>query len=285
MWLSWVRALHTADGTLRLSRPLLRALEEWGGKGGEREGSEWGKVPWGPAPSQDQPGSSGRAAGVTGEEAAGALVDTTTAEIGDGFADDEAVVLRDERPDVDRREGVEVGKEAAREGRGRGGGGKGGGEGGGEGGGGAVAVAETGESSIVRTTIGEPGAGMMDELKPSSSSSPTPAAQPREKLKVGEISVDDAEQATETVVAPVAKEGCRGHQEIIVSTGRVTGREPTSSQLERIFEAEREERTNVVELAVKLVADFGRFPPAEQEWKEVVEGEKEDGHCGGGGTD
>ncbi|CAN0481854.1 unnamed protein product, partial [Ectocarpus sp. 8 AP-2014] len=39
MWLSWVRALHTVDGTLRLSRPLLRAIEEWAGKGGEREGN------------------------------------------------------------------------------------------------------------------------------------------------------------------------------------------------------------------------------------------------------
>ncbi|CAM9211051.1 unnamed protein product, partial [Hapterophycus canaliculatus] len=37
MWLSWVRALHTVDGTLRLSRPLFRAIREWGGKDGDRQ--------------------------------------------------------------------------------------------------------------------------------------------------------------------------------------------------------------------------------------------------------
>lgn len=31
MWLSWVRALHTVDRRLRLSRSLLRAIENWGG--------------------------------------------------------------------------------------------------------------------------------------------------------------------------------------------------------------------------------------------------------------
>lgn len=31
MWLSWVRVLHTVDHRLRLSRSLLRAIENWGG--------------------------------------------------------------------------------------------------------------------------------------------------------------------------------------------------------------------------------------------------------------
>ncbi|CAM9858954.1 unnamed protein product, partial [Choristocarpus tenellus] len=31
MWLSWVRALYTRDGKLRLSRKLLLAIDSWGG--------------------------------------------------------------------------------------------------------------------------------------------------------------------------------------------------------------------------------------------------------------
>lgn len=53
MWLSWVRKLHTADGTLRLSKALFHAIETWGGDctgvessfGSDRRGG-WGEGPW-----------------------------------------------------------------------------------------------------------------------------------------------------------------------------------------------------------------------------------------------
>ncbi|CAN0574104.1 unnamed protein product, partial [Ectocarpus sp. 12 AP-2014] len=66
MWLSWVRALHTVDGTLRLSRPLFRAIEEWGGKGGEREGNiAWSdeRLPLTTLPHTKKPCGDGKAEG------------------------------------------------------------------------------------------------------------------------------------------------------------------------------------------------------------------------------
>ncbi|CAN0143020.1 unnamed protein product, partial [Ectocarpus sp. 13 AM-2016] len=66
MWLSWVRALHTVDGALRLSRPLLRAIEEWAGKGDEREGNiAWSdeRLPLTTLPQTKKPCGDGKAEG------------------------------------------------------------------------------------------------------------------------------------------------------------------------------------------------------------------------------
>lgn len=45
MWISWVRKLYTADGTLRLSKTLFEAIESWAGENGG-SGSRWGGGPW-----------------------------------------------------------------------------------------------------------------------------------------------------------------------------------------------------------------------------------------------
>lgn len=93
MWLSWVRALHTVDGTLRLSRPLFRAIKEWGGREGDGEGRGWGNVQWIPVlpdKQQQQQRQRRRGEGVVdgkdGPAAVAAGSDTVDVAVGVGTA-------------------------------------------------------------------------------------------------------------------------------------------------------------------------------------------------------
>lgn len=185
MWLSWVRALHTADGTLRLSRPLLRAIEEWAGKESEAEvGRRWDKGQWIPTlPGMQQQQSP--AVGGDGEAGDDSETDTASA-------------------------GVEVKPDFTRE--------------------------------VVRAE---------DETSPTGG-----------EARQGE---NEGQQRTGSGTAAVAT---------------VSGRAP-ASDLEAeamMLKAEREEREKVLELVGKLVADFGRFPPAEEEWEEVKDDPEKDDH-------
>ncbi|CBJ31698.1 conserved unknown protein [Ectocarpus siliculosus] len=179
MWLSWVRALHTVDGTLRLSRPLFRAIEEWGGRGGEREGN----IAW----SERLPLPTLPHAKKT---------------CGDGKAEGEGAIV------VAKGEIVDVAAV------------------------GAAAVTEKGKM--------------------------TPAAALMEK--------DSAAAAAEAAAAAAEGDGS--------STG---GRAPAGdleAETAAMIQAERKERAEVLELSKKLVADFARFPPAEQEWEGVEEDDR-----------
>lgn len=170
MWLSWVRALHTADGTLRLSRPLFHAIEEWAGKEGEPEGKlGWDKGQWVPT----LPGMQQQSPRVGGDGSAEHNIESGTASA-----------------DVE------------------------------------IALEKKGTSH----TLGK------------------------------------------------AREGENGEKQGAISgtaaAAALSGRAP-ASDLEAeamMLKAEREEREKVLELVGKLVADFGRFPPAEQEWEGVEDG-------------
>lgn len=176
MWLSWVRALHTVDGTLRLSRPLLRAIEEWAGREGGPEGRRgWVKEQWVPTlPGMQQ----------------------------------------------QQQQSQTVGGDAALE---------------------KYSKSKTASSADV-----EKGPGLTPEMAPHD-----------KEHNVGQ-------QGTVSGAATV---------------GAVSGRAPSSDlgAEAMMLEAEREEREKVLELVGKLVADFGRFPPAEQEWEEVQDGGGTDG--------
>lgn len=190
MWLSWVRALHTVDGTLRLSRPLFRAIEEWGGKGGEREGNiAWSeRLPLPTLPHAKKPCGGGKAEGE------GAIV------VAKGEIVDVAAV-------------------------------------------GAAAVTEKAKM--------------------------TPAAVLTEK---------DSGAA-----AAAAVEGDGSSAGVGAPAGDL------EAEMAAMLQAERKERAEVLELSKKLVADFARFPPAEEEWEGVEEddrGERSGGDLplGGGAT-
>ncbi|CAM9216799.1 unnamed protein product, partial [Scytosiphon promiscuus] len=182
MWLSWVRALHTVDGTLRLSRPLFRAIKEWGGKDDDRKGERGsGRGPCAatvphkkekPLPPVRE---DARAAGMVPEE--GGMTDGS---------------------------GVGNGEEGDREGE--------------------RETEQVADTAAVATVDGQGGvvhSGERDE---------------------GETVPSD--------------EGSEAQRAAVMAR------------------AESEERAKVLELSEKLVADFGRFPPAEQEWEGVEEGKQ-----------
>ncbi|CAN0565746.1 unnamed protein product, partial [Ectocarpus sp. 12 AP-2014] len=191
MWLSWVRALHTVDGALRLSRPLLRAIEEWGGKGGEREGN----IAW------------------SDERLPLTTLPQTKKPCGDGKAEGEGAIVAAKGEIVDV---VALG---------------------------AAAVSEKGKITPATVLVAEKDSG-----------------------------------------AAAAEAAAEGHGS---STG---GRAPAGdleAETTAMIQAERKERAEVLELSKKLVVDFARFPPAEQEWEGVEEdgGERSGGDLPrGGGT-
>ncbi|CAM9952108.1 unnamed protein product, partial [Ectocarpus sp. 8 AP-2014] len=190
MWLSWVRALHTVDGTLRLSRPLLRAIEEWAGKGDEREGNiAWSeRLPLPDLPHAKKPCGGGKAEGE------GTIV------VAKGEIVDVAAV-------------------------------------------GAAAATEKGKM--------------------------TPAAVLADK---------DSGAAAAAAAAAVEGNGS--------SAGGGAPGGDLETETAAMIQAERKERAEALELSKKLVTDFARFPPAEQEWEGVEEddgGERSGGDLPRGG--
>ncbi|CAN0140093.1 unnamed protein product [Ectocarpus sp. 6 AP-2014] len=179
MWLSWVRALHTVDGTLRLSRPLFRAIEEWGGRGGEREGN----IAWSERLPQPTLPHAKKTCGDSKAEGEGAIV------VAEGEIVDVAAV-------------------------------------------GAAAATEKGET--------------------------TPAAALAEK--------DSAAAEAEAEAAEAEGDGS--------STGGGAPAGDLEAEIAAMIQAERKEHAEVLELSKKLVADFARFPPAEQEWEGVEENDR-----------
>ena len=181
MWLSWVRALHTADGTLRLSRPLLRAIEEWGGKeSGPESGRGWDKGQWVPT----------------------------------------LPVMQQQQQQQQQR---------------------------------LPAVAEDGAPG--KESEPETGLGEADK---------EPGFTP-EMMASDNSGKNEGQRGNAPGAAAVAASA---------ASATASGRAP-ASDLEAeamMLKAEREERKKVLELVGRLVADFGRFPPAEQEWEEVKDG-------------
>lgn len=204
MWLSWVRALHTADGTLRLSRPLFRAIEEWAGKEGERTERRRGDMgQWVPMP-----------------------------------------------PDRGQRYA----------------------EGAADGDGAAVMESEPGEATP-STVTARAGGGTETALGDRRASKAREGAGEARKGEEGELESSDT-----AATAAAGGEGKRG-----AGGTSKDGRSPDTDSLEAeemMLKAEREERAKVVELVEKLVADFGRFPLAEQDWEGVREGSEKQGERG-----
>lgn len=161
MWLSWVRALHTVDGKLRLSRPLLKAIEEWAGNERAQEGyygSTW--------QSSD-----------------------------DGAAQEGAMVKIKAKTQVPVADSTEAT---------------------------TLTAADLTTETVVSDTKEEESAGVA---------------------------------LVEAGSRPNADECQAGHD--------------ADSDVKMLLQRDREEHRKVVELAAKLVADFGRFPPAEEDWQEV----------------
>eukprot|EP00903_Cladosiphon_okamuranus_P015379 g14205.t1 len=179
MWLSWVRALHTVDGTLRLSRPLLCAIEEWAGKESGPEGRPgWDKEQWVPKlPGMKQQ------------------------------------LLQQQQQSQT-----------------------------------ACGDASLEKDGEARTASGdaEKQPGLTPEMAPD-----------EEEEKVGH-----RDKVSGTPAAGAASE-------------RAPANDHEAEAM--MLEAEHEEREKVLELVGKLVADFGRFPPAAQEWEEVADGGGTDG--------
>ena len=202
MWLSWVRALHTADGTLRLSRPLFRAIEEWAGKEGEREAHETGQ----PVPT---------------------LPDRKQLPRGDGAEDGGGATPRERKPGVVAPSSDGAATGCAPE----------------------TAPQEPHASEALNgEALNGAGEGRGEERKP-----------------------ETADKAA--AAAAAAADGGDTRE----GDGASTEGRPSADGLEAeemMLEAEREERAKVLELVGRLVADFGRFPPAEQDWEGVEEGSK-----------
>lgn len=225
MWLSWVRALHTVDGTLRLSRPLFRAIKEWGGKEGEvgeGRGLENGqRIPVLPKKQQQQ-----------------------QERRSDGIADGEgAAAVRKENDTVDAAVGVGV----AIKGRGD-----------------DIAAGTEIESQAASTVEGK-GAGSTPETEKGKE-----ITQARNGGRiVGKKGDREGEKAGDTASVATAngEEAAKGEE---TSTGERAPDDEVDAEA-TMLKAKREERVKVLELVEKLVADFGRYPPAEQEWEEVEE--------------
>lgn len=204
MWLSWVRALHTVDGTLRLSRPLLRAIQDWGGKEGGRAGG-WGQEPSVLPKSSQQPSPEQSKEGGA-EDGVGVFIDSTTVK-GGGKEDAEELVLKQggvsltSNAEEDERKG-NMGDD--------------------------VLMVEDAISAVMGANGNASGCSKNTAVIQQSKES-------REKLTVVPLVEDEAAALEHDVMT---KEEC-------------------------------EERAGVEKLVEKLVADFSRFPPAEEEWGDL----------------
>lgn len=235
MWLSWVRALHTFDGTLRLSRPLFHAIKEWGGQAGQRErGRGWGKVQWIPVPPNKQQ-----------QRYDDGIVD------GDGAAR----TVRKGNDTADAAAGVGTGIKGRVNGAAQG-----------------VEVESSSASNV--------------EGKGVSSTPETENVEEISQARRGEGVVrkerDSREGGKTSDTASVCIAAAKGDG-AAKDRGKSTGGQATDDEVDAeamVLKAEREEREKVLELVEKLVADFGRFPPAEQEWEGV---EEEKGRAKAGG--
>lgn len=196
MWLSWVRKLHTADGTLKLSKKLFEAIKSWSGEG-KSSGGGWGNGPW-----------KIRSKNGTEESAENAL--------------------------------ITMKNEGTAHASGSGGNPKtipNGGEG----------VKPQGQTALKDTA---PGKILAESAEEDVSLDDNP---PMNGSQRGECQEEGKEEES------MALEGEDSH-----NTAELNGR--NSDQKHK---GQREERARIVDLSKRLVEDFGRFPLADEEWKEV----------------
>lgn len=269
MWLSWVRALHTKDGVLRLSKVLFRAIDEWAGKydGGEKF-SRWSKDPWVPSLREQQQttphGKRGECGPVEDDSTPALFTLDTTANTEpkdrDAFMEKKDVsfvrqgVQEEDATQVEPRRGGED----------------------------DAATKVTDMKNNVETA-NEQIAGVILAPTPFLPSALDDRSSKNafvvEPSVEGEAVGSKTSEAASTVVKKESTQLEENAIRVDFSTTAVEKYRELGAEM--MVRGEIDERARVVELAKKLAADFGRFPSAEEEWGEVlndVEDIKEESH-------